>query len=464
MAFYHTFTILSTMLSITIKIYKLHHSPQFFFLSLLLSLFLFCRIHQDMINFFKGHPTRELLPAKVIAESYKRVLLDSNYLFYDTDPLNQHPLQYGTDPGNLEIRKTVAQWVDRKFGIQGSDPDCINLTAGASYGVGNILASVTSPEITQRAFIVTPTYFLINSSFLDVGFEGKMTAIEETPNGEYTIDVEHLEKALIKYSQGLEPVHDDINIKIDPVRGKRKFYRFVMYLVPTFSNPGGLTYSLQTRYKLLELARKYDMLLISDDVYEFLDYTDAKNPIARFNQLDKATVTSSYGNTISNATFSKIIAPGLRVGWQESATPKLVQQLAVTGSNRSGGTPNQLSTFVVADLINSGEIDKIIESFKKVYSERVRVLKESIAKYLPADTKVYGGEGGYFVWVVTPNANAYETVTELAKHGVVLAGGENFEVSGDTRSWGQHCVRLSISYLTKEEIEKGVKLWGEFLK
>lgn len=61
----------------------------------------------------------------------------------------------------------------------------------------------------------------------------------------------------------------------------------------------------------------------------------------------------------------KIIAPGLRVGWQESATPKLVQQLAVTGSNRSGGTPNQLSTFVVADLINSGEIDKIIESFKK---------------------------------------------------------------------------------------------------
>ena len=98
-----------------------------------------------MINFFKGHPTRELLPAKVIAESYKRVLLDSNYLSYDTDPLNQHPLQYGTDPGNLEIRKTVAQWVDRKFGIQGSDPDCINLTAGASYGVGNILASVTSP-------------------------------------------------------------------------------------------------------------------------------------------------------------------------------------------------------------------------------------------------------------------------------------------------------------------------------
>ncbi|RCK57431.1 hypothetical protein Cantr_07008 [Candida viswanathii] len=417
-----------------------------------------------MINFFKGHPTRELLPAKVIADAYKKILLDTDYLSYDDDPQNQHPLQYGTDPGNLEIRKTVALWVDKKFGIQGSDPNNINLTAGASYGVGNILASVTSPEITQRAFIVTPTYFLINSSFLDVGLEGKLTAIDETPDGKYSIDLDHLEKELSRYSEGLEPVHGEINIKPDPVRGSRKFYRFIMYLVPTFSNPGGLTYSLETRKKLLELARKYDLLLISDDVYEFLDYTGAKAPIARFNHLDRATVTSTYGNTISNATFSKIIAPGLRVGWQESATPKLVQQLAVTGSNRSGGTPNQLSTFVVAELIKSGKIDEIIETFKLVYSERVRVLKESIAKYLPKDTKVYGGEGGYFVWVVTPSANAYDAVAELAKRGVVLAGGEHFEVAGDTRNWGQHSVRLSVSYLTKEEIEEGIRIWGEVLK
>ena len=417
-----------------------------------------------MINFFKGHPSRELLPTKAIADAYSKVLLDSDYLSYDTDPQNQHPLQYGTDPGNLEIRKTVALWVDKRFGIQESDPDCINLTAGASYGVGNILASVTSPEITQRAFIVTPTYFLINSSFLDVGFEGKLTAIDETPDAEYTIDVKHLESELEKYSNGLEPIHDDINIKHDPVRGKRKFYRFIMYLVPTFSNPGGLTYSLQTRYKLLELARRYDMLLISDDVYEFLDYTNTQTLIARLNHLDRETVSNIYGNTISNATFSKIIAPGLRMGWQETATPNLVQQLAVTGSNRSGGTPNQLSAFVVDDLIKSGKLDEIIESFKQVYSERVRVLKESIGKYLPADTKVYGGEGGYFLWVVTPTANAFETVAELAKHGVVLAGGENFEVFGDTRNWGQHCVRLSISYLTKEEIEKGIHIWGKVLK
>ena len=176
-----------------------------------------------------------------------------------------------------------------------------------------------------------------------------------------------------KYSQDLEPVHDDINVFPDPVRGTRKYYRFVMYLVPTFSNPGGLNYTLETRQKLVEIARKYDLLLISDDVYEFLDYTDSK-PLPRLNQLDKAGATK-YGNTISNATFSKIIAPGLRVGWQETAAPKLVDQLSITGSNRSGGTPNQLSTLVVADLIKTGTIDEIITKFKNVYKERVAVLK-----------------------------------------------------------------------------------------
>ncbi|EMG45798.1 hypothetical protein SBY92_003416 [Candida maltosa Xu316] len=412
-----------------------------------------------MINFFKGHPTRALLPAKEIADAYTRVLLNNDYLSYDNDPNNQHPLTYGTDIGNLDIRNIIGKWVNQKFGISDPNPDCINLTAGASYGMGNILSSVTSPSITQRAFIVSPTYFLINSCFLDVGLEGKLTAVDETPDGEYSIDLEYLESQLIKYSQDLP---DESTTKPDPARGTRKYYRFVMYLVPTYSNPGGLTYSLETRIKLLELARKYDMLLISDDVYEFLNYTGSPL-VPRFNQLDQATVTNEYGNTISNGTFSKIIAPGLRVGWQETATPKLADQLSVTGPNKSGGSPNQLSTFVVADLITTGKIDEIISKFVETYKEREKVLQQSIVKYLPKDTKVYGGDGGYFVWVTTPSHDASKYVPELAKRGVVLAGGEHFEVTGDEKGWGKHSVRLSISFLTKEEIEEGIKIWGEVL-
>ncbi|KAG7665615.1 YEY2 [[Candida] subhashii] len=430
---------------------------------------------KPIINFFKGHPSRELLPTKAIASTFQKILLESDYLEYDTDPSNQHPLQYGTDPGNLDIRKILSNWLDTKYGKTGGyiDPNCINLTAGASYGVANILASVTdSCRITKLAFIVTPTYYLINGSFLDLGFdESNMVAIKETPEQEYDLDIEELERRLELESKDLESADDgrEINIIEDPVRGDRKLYRFVMYLVPTFSNPGGITYSLKTRHKLIELARRYDMLIISDDVYDFLDYKEQNHPpIATFSQLDKDSLPSykTYGNTISNATFSKILAPGLRVGWQHTPTSKLVSQLAITGANKSGGTPAQLSTFVVGEMIKSGKADEIIEDFKRVYKKRARVVIESIGKYLPKSTKVYGGDGGYFFWIILPEIEDHSLIVkELQRdHNVILAGGENFEVAGDSQDWGKCCVRLSISFLSEEEIEEGIKIWGSVIR
>ncbi|KAI5968553.1 YEY2 [Candida margitis] len=414
-----------------------------------------------MINFLKGHPTRTIIPVKEIANAYSKVLLDSDYLSYDSDPNNQHPLAYGTDPGNLDVRTTISNWVNDKYQIQSTSADLINLTAGASYGVANILASTTTPQLTKKAFVVTPTYFLINSVFVDAGLGDDLIAINETSSSEYDIDLEKLESELQKFGKtGVDTILKD-------PRGERKIYQFVMYLVPTFSNPGGMTYSLKTREKLLQLARKYDMLLISDDVYEFLNYastTTIPPPISKINQIDQKTVSNKYGNSISNATFSKIIAPGLRVGWQESATPALVHQLSVTGANKSGGTPSQLSTLVVANLIESGKLDTIILNFKSVYAERAQVLKKSIKKYLPANTQVDGGDGGYFLWIKLPKEiDNHAVIEQLAQKGVVIPSGEGFEVLGSNNKqrWGDHCVRLSISYLTTEEIEQGVKIWGE---
>ncbi|KAI5962985.1 YEY2 [Candida pseudojiufengensis] len=417
-----------------------------------------------VINFFKGHPSTQLLPSKLIADTYSKVLINnSDYLDYDNDPNNQHPLAYGTDSGNLDIRNTISNWVNSKYRSNYLTPDLINLTAGASYGVANILTSTTLPSITKKAFIVTPTYFLINSSFFDVGLGDDLIAINETAGEEYDIDIQKLEEDLQKYG---EEDQASKNIIKDP-RGERKIYQFVLYMVPTFSNPGGITYSRKTREKLIQLARKYDMLIISDDVYEYLDYSNVETvvePIPKLNQLDQESITNKYGNTISNATFSKIIAPGLRVGWQESPTPHLVHQLSVTGANKSGGTPSQLSTFIVNDLIKSGQLDEIILRFKGIYKDRTEVLKESVKKYLPEGTQVYGGDGGYFLWVKLPDyVDNQKVIKEVQKKGVILAGGEHFEVLGESNKhdWGKSCSRLCISFLTSEEIEQGIKLWGE---
>lgn len=424
------------------------------------------------INFFKGHPTLSLLPKAELADAFRFVIDGDDLWDFELDPNNRHPLQYGTDPGNLTVRRAVADWSNGKFGRKTLDVDSINLTAGSSFGAANILSACTSPDVTVRAFVVSPTYFLINYAFIDADLGEKMTAVEETPDGEYEIDMKYLESQLEQFDKenGLSPVAGaEINIVEDPTaRGLRKFYRYVMYLVPTFSNPGGLTYSKKTRIKLLELARKHDLLLISDDVYDHLSY-DGTPPVAKLNHFDEDTLPSGwkFGNTVSNSSFSKIIAPGLRVGWQETASKYLAQQLATTGANKSGGTPGQLNSAVVQRFIESGTLDEVISGYVKTYSSRAAVVKKAVLEYLPPSTKLYGGDGGYFLWVQieSDGVDLASTVDRVkAEHSVIIPEGTFFEVHGDKRGWGKIGARLCVALLEEKELEEGIKKWGEVLK
>jgi DNA-binding transcriptional MocR family regulator len=332
----------------------------------------------------------------------------------------------------------------------------------------NILAQTTLPHTnyTKQAFIITPTYFLINETFIDAGFGGKMAAIDEQ---EGTIDLKLLEEKLEKLSQDPDDHCADLSLINRPGGAQKKIYKFVLYCIPSFSNPGGESYNLETRLKLIELARKYDMLIITDDVYDLLDYNQPlerlPNPLPRLTHLDRQTAQDEYGHTISNSTFSKLIAPGLRFGYQESVADKLVYQLSQGGANVSGGSPSQLNSMIVGTIIKDGLIEDVINHFRAAYSERAKLLQSTIAEYLPEGTTAFGFDGGYFVWVTLPRGfDSKKIVSELKERGVILAGGENFEVVGDTRDWGSRSVRLSISYLTTKEIEQGVKTWGEVIK
>lgn len=393
---------------------------------------------------------------------------------YD-DYVNRHPLDYGTDLGNLEVRKLIAKWNDRNFNVKKpSNPDCINLTSGASAGLMNLLLQLTSPHhaLTRRAFFVSPTYFLINSVFIDAGFGGKLSAVVEQDDGQ--VDLEKFARVL-DYNDSLSPKpkeslgKEDIAQIYDPSRPPKKIFRYVFYVVPSFSNPKGSTLTDETKLGLIKLARKHDMLIVCDDVYDLLDYREGANlkHNKRMVYLDRETLPEGeeYGNVISNATFSKLLGPGLRAGYQESSTPKLAYLLSQGGANKSGGTPSQLNTVIIGDLLKTGIVDKVIAGLNKEYSARAKVLKESIKKYLPNGTKYSAFEGGYFGWVVLPEEyNLKKIADECLKRGVVLATGDNFEVTGDPQGWGKHCVRLSLSFLPQTEIQKGIKIWGDVCK
>lgn len=418
-----------------------------------------------MINFFKGHPSSNLLPALEIKEAAVKVLdkcAESPFIF-DKDPVNRHPLTYGEDMGNLDVRTAIANWEKKRFGYS-VDPECINLTAGASYGAMNILAQTTS-RLSRRAFIVSPTYFLINEVFIDAGFGGKVSTVEEDSKGQ--LDLASLESQL-KFYDSQKDTKDfsskDCVEVFDPKRGEKKLYRYAMYLVPTFCNPTGSSLNMEARLRLVELARKHDMLIISDDVYDLLDYTGSSTPLPRLSHIDATHPgTTEYGNVVSNATFSKIISPGLRVGWQETGSSRLAFQISQGGANKSGGTPAQLNSLIVAELIESGVLDeKIIPSFVDVYSKRTATFLKAAKEYLPEGTKISGGQGGYFVWVtMPPGYDGYEMVRLCRESGVVLAGGETCEVTGNEKGWGKSCVRVCISYLSEDELVEGVKIWGD---
>lgn len=435
------------------------------------------------INFFKGHPSYRLLPNKEIIEA-TTTLLSPDSRNYDNDTANRHPLTYGSDEGAYWVRDAISSFLnDEAFKLPAdsrarSQPEFINLDAGASYGVLSILLQTTLAHTgyTKQAFIISPTYFLINNCFIDAGFAGKLTAIEEV--GKDSIDLKTLENKLIEFEK--QDKSDSLNTNcINNPNGseKKKIYKYVIYLVPTYSNPSGYTYSQETRLKLIEIARKYDMLIISDDVYDLLNYdqhlTDDSNaiptPPKRFVHLDRETHCEShdpYGNTISNATFSKLIAPGLRFGYHETVDSKLAYQLSEGGANRSGGTPSQLNSMIVGTMLQNKSAGKLLRTLISTYKERGQVLFDSVRKWLPSGTDCDIPHGGYFVWIVLPeHLDMQEIERRLnTKHQVILANGSNFEVVGDQKGWGKRHARLSISFLEKEQIEQGIKLLGNICK
>ncbi|KAJ4315642.1 Valine--pyruvate aminotransferase [Neodidymelliopsis sp. IMI 364377] len=163
----------------------------------------------------------------------------------------------------------------------------------------------------------------------DAGFAGKLRSVPEDEEG---IDIVYLEEELRKAEQTLD-VSDNkqSRAKFKPQRGYRKFYRHIIFTVPTFSNPSSKTISMQRREQLVRLARQFDALIICDDVYDFLQWsTDTtsshtivdKALVPRIVDVDRIldggaerTGADGFGNVVSNGTFSKIVAPGIRTGW-----------------------------------------------------------------------------------------------------------------------------------------------------
>lgn len=433
---------------------------------------------KKLINLLRGWPSPNVLPAESLKAAANKILSDPSIFVPG--------LQYGPDSGYQPLREELSRFLTSYYDTE-PDVERICITGGASQSIACILQSYTEPVYTKAVWAVAPCYYLACPIFEDSGFRGRLRAVPEDSEG---IDLEFLENGLREVQEKVDPnerpVYKDPNL--------RKIYRHVIYVVPSAANPSGKTMTLRRREGLVHLARKYDCLVICDDVYDFLQWPVVSpsctpshaplpkvEPLPRLSDIDRALGPSAhasggkwFGHAVSNGSFSKIVAPGVRTGWVEG-TPDFALGVAQTGSTKSGGAPSQLSAALAWELVRSGELARQIDGVSRPGLQRRHALMmsavhEQLDRFgIEVLDGNRGGEdgqltyGGYFVWITFPKGPAAQDIATRAMddENLIVPAGKMFQVKGDEGAAEfENSIRLCFSWEEEDDLVEGVERLG----
>ena len=357
-----------------------------------------------MIDFGLGQPGMDLLPLSIVKQSAEDQLARNDPAF----------LAYGIEQGHGYFRKALADFLGQQYGFA-VDPAELFVTAGASQGLDLICTLFTRPGDT--ILVEEPSYFLALRIFADHGL--KVIGLPMDENG---LVIEALEEELKRH----KPVF--------------------LYTVPAFHNPSGVTLAADRREQLLQLSRMYNCLIVADEVYHMLSYgpQPLPPPIA-------AHIKS--GSVLSLGSFSKIMAPGLRLGWVQ-ADAQILKRLIGCGLLDSGGGLNPFASAVVCSAINLGLQQTQLSALKTSYAQRKNCLGRTLREHLPASVHFAEPEGGFFFWLRFPDGiDTNEMLVEAQRRNVGFLPGIKFSSSEGLRNYA----RLSFSFYGVAQLVEGVK-------
>ncbi|KAM5354330.1 hypothetical protein ACJ41O_000979 [Fusarium nematophilum] len=406
---------------------------------------------KHQINLIRGWPNPKLLPSDLLSAAAQSILADPSVYV--------PALQYGADSGYQPLREALATWLSGHYGVE-RDPNRICISGGASQNVACIMQSFTDPAVTQAIWM--------------------RRALTLKP---WRRSLPSLRRKMRRHPRPSDP-------------GKhRKHYRHVIYVVPTCSNPSGKTMSLRRREALVRLARKYDALIICDDVYDFLQWRIDSDPsqvaeslsakehpemvLPRLCDVDLAMGRAEndprgFGYAVSNGSFSKLAGPGVRTGWLEGS-PAFAFGLAQTGATKSGGSPSQFCASIMADLVQSGDLqERLATTVRPKLQHRHRIMMEAIHKHLSPlgvgtrEAGLNNGSvyGGYFVWLTLEDGVSARLVADVAmnEENLVVGNGTMFQISGDETVDLDGAIRLTFAYVPEEDLVEGVERLAQVLK
>jgi 2-aminoadipate transaminase len=363
----------------------------------------------DFIDLGRGDPDHALLPLEALqisAESY----------FAAGD---RRTLQYGIEQGDGYFRRDLAAFLADAYDVP-VDPDLLFVTSGASSALDLVCTLFTQPG--DVIFVEEPTYFLALRIFEDHGLE-----VISIPMDQDGLCLEGLEESIVKNQPKL------------------------IYIIPTFQNPSGRTLAQERREKLIELARQSKVLIVADEVYQQLAYTQTP-------PLPFATYAGQQEHVISLNSFSKILAPGLRLGWVQ-AHATVIKRLAGSGLLDSGGGMNPFTSALVRNLVASGGLEENIQKLRVEYASRLEALGDALNKYLPGAEWIRP-QGGFFYWVRLAGVDVSELRGAAENHKVGLRQGALFSSQEGMHDY----FRLSFSFYDPARIEEGVRRLGECLQ
>jgi DNA-binding transcriptional MocR family regulator len=358
-------------------------------------------IPPGVIDLGAGNPPFSLLPLDLLHKS-------AEACFARRDPAF---LQYGAELGDGYFRLALADFLAAGYGFP-VDAGNLFVTNGISNALDLLCTLFTRPG--DAIFVEEPSYFLALRIFADHGL--KAVSIDTDENG---LVIESLEENLRE--------------------GKPKF----LYVIPTHQNPSGHTLTEDRRARLVELSRAHDFLILSDEVYHFLSY-DRQPPKA-------FAAWTEDPHILSLGSFSKILAPGLRLGWIQTH-PEVIERLAGCGLLDSGGGLNPFTSAVVREVIESDGLTQNISHLKEIYSQRRLVMDAALRQQLP-ELIWKAPEGGYFFWVRLPRGlDAAELNQKTMENKVNIRPGVRFS----SRSGLRNYMRLSFVFYEPDEIEEGI--------
>lgn len=366
----------------------------------------------EIVHLGLGQPSPSLLPWAAFAEvAIRRLRLEQ-------DPLI---LQYGVAAGYEGFRSDLAAFLSRRYGLS-VHPDALFMSGGNSSAlawVGALLNPSKRPVVCED-----PSYFLAQGIMSDLGFE-----MRGVPVDDQGLDVAHLEGEL---KRGLRPAF--------------------VYCIPTFHNPTSVSLSPARARRLVDLAEHYDFVVVADEPYVLLHFEDAPDP-------PMMHYDEGRGRVVGLGSFSKILGPGLRLGWVHAAPP-LIDRLAQSGVIRSGGGWNPLVAALAHAFIAEGQLDRHIDTLRETFRRRAQVLTAALERELPA-LRVQAPRGGYFAWVQVPGAHDLARELEVARadHGVGFTPGSRCSSTGRFQDF----MRVSFSFYTSAELELGVVRLAAFI-